>query len=478
MPPVSPQSSRAGLITALVVFVILFVTSAVLAIYNMAEAGKLQQEVTRSKSENAAYVTEPDKTSEQVLAAKTAGGESGKSAIQVILDERDTAVKQILGTTGTVKQATAQAQASLKGLRDRQKVVAIADGAGLAPTVGTLTNTLAGQVQEKENLATQLAAAQKSVDDTIAGQKALNEALNKQIEELKGKYGAAMTELQQYRAGVDTNVAGIETNAKGEIGKAQAAQAQLAQQVAQLQGDLKKRTEEVGTLQRRLAAFRINTKEPIVQVADGRIARLPGNGMAYISIGAGDQVVVGMTFEVYDHFTGIPSLGQDGLRESDMPIGKASLEVVRVSSGSSECRIIRKTAGQELVEGDWIANLVLDPKTKYNFVAYGNFDLDHNGIASPGDTEIVKQLITRWGAKTQQNIDADTDFVIMGQEPKLPELSEEQKQDPVMNAQYEQKTAELNAYHDIVQKANQFSIPIMNQNRFLYFIGYYAQAPR
>jgi len=466
------------LITALVVFVILFVTCAVLAIYNMAEAGKKQQIIDANTSSNSQYVTEPDKTNEQVAAAVTAGRESGKSAVQQLVDERDTAIKQILGTTGTVKSATAQAQAALKSLRDRQKVVAVADGAGLAPTVGMLANTLSAQVQEKNNLAAQLAAAQKQVDDTIAGQKALNEALNKQIDELKGKYGAAMTELQQYRAGVDTNVAGIETSAKGEIGKAQAAQAQLTQQVAQLQADLKKRTDEVGALQRRLASFRVNTKEPIVQVADGNIVRLPGSGMVYINIGTGDQVVVGMTFEVYDHFTGIPSLGQEGLRESDMPIGKASIEVIRVTSGSSECRIIRKTPGQELVEGDYVANLVLDPKTKYNFVVYGNFDLDHNGVASPGDTEIVKQLITRWGGKVQPSIDADTDFVIMGQDPKLPELTEEQKQDPVMNAQYEQKTAELNAYHDLVQKANQFSIPIMNQNRFLYYIGYYAQAPR
>ena len=153
MPPVSPQSSRAGLITALVVFVILFVTSAVLAIYNMAEAGKLQQQVDNSKRDNSQFVTEADKTNEQVVAVKSAGGESGKSAILAALDERDTAIKQILGTTGTVKQATAQAQAALKTLRDKQKVVAVADGAGLAPTIGMLANTLAGQVQEKNNFA-------------------------------------------------------------------------------------------------------------------------------------------------------------------------------------------------------------------------------------------------------------------------------------------------------------------------------------
>src|SRR5204862_6345318 len=118
------------------------------------------------------------------------------------------------------------------------------------------------------------------------------------------KYTAAMTELTQYRTGVDTNVAGIETNAKGEIAKAQGAQAQLAQQVATLQADLKKRTDEVGSLQRRLAAFRVNTKEPLVQVADGKVVRIPGNGMVYIDIGLGDQVVVGMTFEVYDKYNG------------------------------------------------------------------------------------------------------------------------------------------------------------------------------
>jgi len=478
MPPVSPQGSRAGLITALVVFVILFVTSAVLAIYNMAEAGKLRQVVDTDKSANSKYVSETAKTNEQVAAALAAGGDTGKSAIEVILDDRDAAVRQILGTTGTVKNASLQSQAALKSLRDRQKVVAVADGAGLAPTIGMLANTLAAQVSEKNNLSAQLAAAQKSAEDTVNGQKALIESQTKQIEDIRGKYTAAMTELQQYRTGVDTNVAGIETNAKGEIGKAQAAQQQLAQQVAQLQADLKKRSDEVGSLQRKLALFRVNTKEPIVQVADGKINRIPGSGLVYIDIGAGDQVVVGMTFEVYVKYTGIPALGQDGLRESDMPVGKASIEVMRVSAGSSECRVIRKTAGQTLVEGDFVANLVLDPKTKYNFVVYGNFDLDHNGVSSPGDTEIVKQLVTRWGGKVQQAIDADTDFVVMGLEPKLPELTEEQKQDPVAQNQLEQKTAELNAYHDLVAKANQFSIPVMNQNRFLYYIGYYSQAPR
>jgi hypothetical protein len=259
---------------------------------------------------------------------------------------------------------------------------------------------------------------------------------------------------------------------------AQAAQAKLAAQVTQLQADLKKAQDERDASRRKLAPYRVNPKEPVVQVADGKISRLPGGGLAYINLGAGDQVVVGMTFEVYDKYTGIPALGQDGLRESDMPIGKASIEVMRVSAGSSECRVIRKTPGQEVVEGDFVANLVLDPKTKFNFVVYGEFDLDHNGVASTQDAEVVKQLITRWGGKVQTQVNADTDFLIMGKEPVIPELSDEQKQDPVNQKNYEDAVARNNAYHDVVGKAGQYSIPVMNQNRFLYFCGYYSQSPR
>ena len=127
---------------------------------------------------------------------------------------------------------------------------------------------------------------------------------------------------------------------------------------------------------------------------------------------------------------------------------------------------------------DYIANLVFDPKTKYNFVVYGDFDMDHNGVALPQDGEVIKRLITQWGGKVQPIITADTDFLVMGKEPIVKELSEEEKNDPVRQKQFEEQTTALNAYQDVISKANQFHIPVMNQNRFLYFSGYYSQAPR
>ena len=67
MPPISPQGSRTGMVTWLVIFVILFVTSTILFIYENAEKRNLQDRVARLESEKAdlvsdATVTGPEMT--------------------------------------------------------------------------------------------------------------------------------------------------------------------------------------------------------------------------------------------------------------------------------------------------------------------------------------------------------------------------------------------------------------------------------
>ena len=86
---------------------------------------------------------------------------------------------------------------------------------------------------------------------------------------------------------------------------------------------------------------------------DGRIVRVPDNNTVVIDLGVGDQLVQGMTFEVYDQQSGIPALG-DGMREGDLPEGKASIEVIRMLPGYSECRVIRRLPGKGIMIGDLI----------------------------------------------------------------------------------------------------------------------------
>ena len=51
-------------------------------------------------------------------------------------------------------------------------------------------------------------------------------------------------------------------------------------------------------------------------------------------------------------------------------------------------------------QGDPILNVVYDKNVKFNFYVFGQFNLDYAGPASDRDTEIVKRLISGWGATT------------------------------------------------------------------------------
>ena len=195
----------------------------------------------------------------------------------------------------------------------------------------------------------------------------------------------------------------------------------------------------------------------------------------YIDLGQGDQVIPGMTFEVYDRFTRIPQLPAGDEKDAKLQ-GKASIEVVKVGAASSEAIITRQTRGETLREGDLISNLIYDRNTKFNFVVHGNFDLDGDKVASASDAEIIKRLITQWGGRVVDQVNADTDFVVIGKEPEVKTLSENPT--PVEIAENQRQQAERKAYDELLTKAGELNIPILNQNRFLYLIGYFNQAGR
>jgi len=126
-----------------------------------------------------------------------------------------------------------------------------------------------------------------------------------------------------------------------------------------------------------------------------------------------------------------------------------------------------------------IVNLIYDPNTKYNFVVYGAFDLDQNGIPDPRDADVIKRLVTQWGGKMQEDVTPSTDFLVVGDEPKVFEVTKKElEDDPILKAKHDKAEADLAAYQAMVQKARDLHVPVLNQNRFLYFIGYYDQAKR
>jgi hypothetical protein len=84
---------------------------------------------------------------------------------------------------------------------------------------------------------------------------------------------------------------------------------------------------------------------------DGRIVRVMESGTVIINLGAGDAAAPGMTFESHGDHTSIPDPGS-GVRAVSPPPGKASIEVVRILPGYSECRVTRLTSGEGIDVGD------------------------------------------------------------------------------------------------------------------------------
>jgi hypothetical protein len=227
----------------------------------------------------------------------------------------------------------------------------------------------------------------------------------------------------------------------------------------------------------KLDGIRVPVEDPIVRRSDGQILQVASDDIVYITLGMGDHIVPGMTFEVYDRDEGIPKLG-DGMSSDNMPVGKGSIEVERVDAASSQCRVIKLQPNQTIQNGDLIANLVYNRNIKFNFYVYGKFDLGQTGHPSDSDRDKILSLIDRWGGKIVKKIDVDTDFVVMGAEPKVEDFTDDQLQDPFYVRRKNDEEADQKAYDDTLDKAREYHIPVMNQNRFLYFIGYYDTAQR
>jgi hypothetical protein len=166
------------------------------------------------------------------------------------------------------------------------------------------------------------------------------------------------------------------------------------------------------------------------------------------------------------------------LRDGDLPEGKASIEVIHVLPTSSECRVVKRALGETITEGDLIMNLVFDPHTHYKFLVYGNFDMSNEGTPTSTDTDVIKRLVTQWGGRLVTKVDPSTDFVVLGSEPVVPVLSADDQNDPPKVQQRDAMQAALDAYQEVEKQAIELGIPILNQNRFLYFTGYYDQAAR
>jgi len=468
------------LITAVVVFTIGFVTSTILAIYYGVALSKAQDQIkTNTERTRLFYVESTSPQVQRLLQlAKTNVTLREHSALAASIWETQELAEALVGkdsaSTTRPTGAIDKARDALAAARDKLNGIQLPPD--IVGAIIALTNYATGQQQQVTDLRnTQLTAATDAAQ-RIKDAEELTRKAQEDVAAVIAVKQQALDDAQkahqeyQKRAAEDHQLMDKQSQEyNAALHKHEEVEASLNKKI----GDLDK---EIDAFKDRLGHRRVAVEEPIVRQPDGQILSVASDDVVYINLGRADHVIEGMTFQVYDRRTGIPKLG-DGMSKDNMPTGLASIEVERVNADSSECRATLQP-NQHISQGDLIANLIYDRNLKYNFFIYGKFDLAQMNRPNDADRNKIMDLVHRWGGRVQRDINVDTDFVILGAEPTVDDFTSEQLQDPFYVRKKNDEEAELKAYGDLVTKATDLHIPVMNQNRFLYFIGYYEAAQR
>ena len=488
MPPVSPQGSRTALVTWSVIFAILFVTSAIFAIYFYADGTKARKSEEDLKRQYAELAPPAELRGESATRlddvrknAPEGSAITPSMPLFTVAVTQGQELSQLIGgartSTPTAAMESAKTALASAAAAGKDAGITIPATDNLTNALTTLANGITARVKEVNDLKAQLEQAKKDITEQTAQFEQQRAEMARQLEAVRAEQAQAQAALSAYQTEKNQSVSQIEASIAAERKNLQDQLNASQVQIAELTRQLANANTELQKLQSRFADKRVNTQDPIVRHPDGRIIRLPAQDIVYIDLGAAQSLTPGITFEVYDKFEGIPPAG-DPTTDENLPRGKASIEVIRVGSGSSEARVTRVTPGTQISEGDLIANLVYDPNVKYNFFVHGDFDLDRNNVATPQDADVIKRLITQWGGNIVDKVNVDTDFVILGKEPELPVLTPEEMQNPFEAQRLANAQTKLEEYERVRNTARELHIPILNQNRFLYLIGYYDQIRR
>ena len=340
----------------------------------------------------------------------------------------------------------------------------------LVQVIGELNDALGSSKTDMDSLMIIRDTREKNDAQTIAQQK-------QQIEEMSGdlttaaKKSQALTEqydqLQEDQAGkyqkviddLNTRVEQVRT----QLQEGQTANTTMAEQVVQLQQGL-------ADLRERLKLFQPTPETEMAALeTDGYVVSVvPEEKIAYINLNEKDHIYRGITFTVYDSYEPFPKSGK----------GKGSLEVVEIMETISKCRISHYDPTNPIMEKDLLANLIWNKDKRYLFCVSGEFDFNGDGVVDPDGRDRIIKMVERWGGQATGSLSVDTDFLILGQPPEIPERPSEEEID--LNSElavaYTQAVENSRLYNEVLVTGTALGVPTFNRDRFMYFTGYYQQA--
>lgn len=454
-----------GVVVSLVVFVLTTVFLLVLTI--VFYAGKTREMEAKAAAETALsnYVRPAQRNTDTFKAIESEAKAAGDSVAGYLSTRYGNLMTYVDGNPATPIERV-QAELNRFGVKNEGVVRARMQemhrdlNAGKTEIEG-LNNQLKGlnaEVAQKEAQMTQLKAAhQQEVDGFEAKIASYRDAVvaNRQdVQKAVDEFNRAKDNLRvQYQSRIDDQQRDIDEQGR---------------ELAGLRGRL-------AELERARDATRLKAQDPSLLV-DGKVIDAPGSAdQVFIDRGRKDRIVLGMTFEVYANESQLRPLPT-----GEMPRGKASLQVTKVSETTSTCKITRSTPGQPIVRGDVLANAIYDPTHKFKFAIHGKFDIDSDGKPTEAEADFLRSLVMQWGGAVVEidstsaqeiTLPGDLDFLVLGVDPPKPAPLPADAPIVVIN-DWLARNAVYDRYYALYRQAQQAQIPVLNANRFFILIGH------
>ena len=446
----------------MIIFVVLWLTATVFLVVLYTGQEDMQRQLSAAQSAKNRAISNQEESSLELVRQAREGGPTavglidaargltaelatgnGEDAPGTVREKRDGILSQIRGDA-LVERPNRYANASLFDALDTLY--------GEYRTNHALLEEAQQRREELETRVSELTRINAEQKDELDAQA---EQLAQRIHEIEADRTAYRTSRNEQIAGLQTEFGERSAQADADLTRERQRRAALAEQYEDLQ-------ERFGQLQEKLGLSQMKPEAlTTARVADGKVLMaVPGDPVVYIDLGREDQLTLGMEFAVYSGETGIPEDGRS----------KARIEVVSISPSSAECKIVALHGNEVILEGDLIANPIYDPTRPLTFMVLGVFDLNRDGTLDPGGAAGMRALVADWGGVLTDDLNAQTDFVVLGAAPPRPRTAgdlspDEQEVNERVQAQFERYVTTLEA-------ANSLGVPVLTQDVFLRFLGY------
>jgi hypothetical protein len=457
---------------ALIAFVALFIvaTTAAIIFYLKFEEQRGLAESAQKRLEEVANPSEVQKIGTLVGTAQP-----GKSRLGTMIGYLDQTLSLVIGQAPGETSAEVKVQEA--ATKVHETVAAIAkqypEFNGIDPNTSllqvtekmstALKNTASAEAAAKEQLAT----LQTRFDDAMKASLDKEKTLLEEKEKFQQQYEKARSGYDELKGLLEKKGEEQVKDLYSKLEQERSSRDEINKQLLRTQAELRMADERIHRILKE-SVYPLRPP-PDVEVKafepDGKVILIDNQSkIVHINLGKNDHVYRGLTFSVYDKDQPIPKTGK----------GKAEIEVFSVDDSISQARIIRSEPKNPIVVNDIIANVIWDASKANTFVIAGDFDLNGDGKPDADAMGKLSALVEKWGGKVSDKITVNTDFVVLGTTPVIPPKPtlEETMTYPNAMEKYEKAVQRQADYQQIQTQAQTLSIPILNLERFLYFIGY------